>query len=106
MSPSTASLPCMKAVMPSSLPSDMSCQSCQATLIVVSAAPSSSVTWLATPSSMTTPSLPKSSFTRLLGIQAFAPLSRVAISLLSMTVSLASLSRPLASARAPGQELT
>ena len=48
----------MKAVMPSSLPDAISSQSDQATLIVVSAGPSSSVTFWATPSSMTTPSLP------------------------------------------------
>ena len=47
MSPSTFSLPCMKAVIPSSLPSLIACQSSQLTLIVVSAWPSSSVTWLA-----------------------------------------------------------
>ena len=92
--------------MPSSLPSVMSCQSDQATLIVVSAGPSSSVTAWASPSSMTTPSPPKSSFTRLPGIQAPASLSGSAISLLSMIVSL-SLSPPqLTLAERRGQGLT
>src|SRR3546814_16604462 len=66
MSPSTFSLPCMKAVMASSSPLVSASQSAQLILIVVSAAPSSSVTALATPSSMIAPSPPpKSSLIRL-----------------------------------------
>ena len=84
MSPSTFSLPCMKAVIPSSLPSLIACQSSQLTLIVVSAGPSSSVTALAAPSSITTPSEPKSSFTLLPGSQALFSLRAAAISLLVM----------------------
>ena len=83
----------MKAVMPSSWPLDIASQSAQATLIVVSAAPSSSVTFCATPSSMTVPSAPKSIFTRLPGRKAWASLSRAAISLLVMTVTLLGVAR-------------
>src|SRR4051812_43993666 len=84
MSPSTFNLPCMKAVMPSNLPSLIACQSSQLTLMVVSAAPSSSVTALPAPSSITTPSEPKSSFTLLPGSQALFSLRAAAISLLVM----------------------
>src|SRR4051812_46739917 len=79
MSPSTFNLPCMKAVMPSNLPSLIACQSSQLTLIVVSAGPSCSVTALPAPSSITTPSAPKSSFTLLPGSPALFSFRAAAI---------------------------
>src|SRR5687768_8181672 len=71
MSPSTLSLPVMKAVMPSSAPDARDWKSSQLTLIVVSAPMSASLISELTPSSRITPSSPpKSSLIVLPGSQA------------------------------------